>query len=91
MPVNTVATRRHIAVALTLTLTCDLETPKPCHFYGIPTLQTLNTLGSFAFELCSSQANSELEHPTRADQLCRCGNYVICYAFTCSLLCILQP
>jgi len=43
-------------------LTFDLSTPKPYHFNNIP---SLNTMGSFVFELCCEQRDRQTDGPER--------------------------
>jgi len=60
------------------TFTFDFWTPKQYHFSGIPRsfpIPSLNTLGSFVFQLCSGQTDKQadkqtdgLEHPTHTDR-----------------------
>jgi len=62
---------------LTLTLTFDLSIQKPCHFYDNPRsfpIPSLNTLGSFVFELCCGQTYRP-RMSTHADRHVGIGNY----------------
>ena len=71
------------------TLTFDLWTPKQYHFLGIPRwfpTQSLDTSGSFVFELCCGQRNRQtdwLENPTH---LVGVGNNYIVRVHAASLV-----
>ena len=73
-----VRTHALLAVALTLTLTCDLETPKTMSFLGYPKFIPYTKFEHFGIirfsvMLRTNRHTNGLEHPTHTDRLCLRG------------------